>query len=262
MYDDRQGSVIWVTDPSSGAVLAAYKYDGFGAPSQTQGTLVQPYGYTGREYDGESGLYHYRARSYDPKVGKFLQSDPIGFVSGTLSLYTMVDNKTFNLSDPTGLSPTWEFGQIQGRSEANGVAAVTTIGMAAISRIADAFAAVRTGPGNPVPGSGGGAAEGFCGAAQLKSMNGAINQANSEMLGQCQMLPRNIQGHPAARTRMNMINLKKMQRYCALVLARHAINEICFEGGNAGHIKARNDALKGMRNCWSIINYNTKKPVK
>jgi len=35
---------------------------------------LQDYGFTGREFDGESGLYHYRARHYDPGAGRFLQS--------------------------------------------------------------------------------------------------------------------------------------------------------------------------------------------
>ena len=31
MYADRQGSIIWVTDPATGTVTAAYKYDAYGA---------------------------------------------------------------------------------------------------------------------------------------------------------------------------------------------------------------------------------------
>ena len=56
MYADRQGSIIWVTDPATGQATAAYEYDAYGAITETQGTLQQPYGYTGREYDAESGL--------------------------------------------------------------------------------------------------------------------------------------------------------------------------------------------------------------
>ncbi|WP_284176677.1 RHS repeat-associated core domain-containing protein, partial [Frigidibacter sp. SD6-1] len=45
-------------------------------------TAAQDYGFTGREYDAETGLYHYRARVYDPGVGRFLQADPLGFAAG------------------------------------------------------------------------------------------------------------------------------------------------------------------------------------
>lgn len=104
MFADRQGSVMWVTDPATNTVVAAYEYDGYGQITQTQGTLAQPYGYTGREYDAESGLYYYRARAYDPQNGVFLQSDPIGFNGGDSNLYAYVTNNSFNWDDPTGLS--------------------------------------------------------------------------------------------------------------------------------------------------------------
>jgi len=105
VYADRQGSVIFVVDPASASVDAAYEYDSFGALTQVAGALQQPYGYTGREFDVESGLYYYRARTYDPATGMFLQSDPIGFEGGSLGLYTYVSNDPFGWGDPSGLSP-------------------------------------------------------------------------------------------------------------------------------------------------------------
>jgi len=48
---------------------------------------TKPYGFTGRAYDPESGLYYYRARTYDPAVGRFLQSDSLGFAAGDTNLY-------------------------------------------------------------------------------------------------------------------------------------------------------------------------------
>ncbi|MCL4244488.1 MAG: RHS repeat-associated core domain-containing protein, partial [Candidatus Dadabacteria bacterium] len=51
----------------------------FGNIASQTGTAFNPYySYTGREYDAESGLYYYRARYYDPSIGRFLQEDPIG----------------------------------------------------------------------------------------------------------------------------------------------------------------------------------------
>ncbi|MCB2130757.1 MAG: RHS repeat-associated core domain-containing protein [Rhodobacteraceae bacterium] len=104
LYADRQGSVIWVTEPATGQVVAGYEYDGYGQLTQTAGTLSQPYGYTGREYDAESGLYYYRARAYDPAAGVFVQSDPIGFRGGYENVYSYVGQDTFSNSDPTGLT--------------------------------------------------------------------------------------------------------------------------------------------------------------
>jgi RHS repeat-associated protein len=104
MYADRQGSVIYVTRPATGDVAAAYEYDAYGQITQTQGSLHQPYGYTGREYDAESGLYHYRARAYDPRSSVFVQSDPIGFAGKSLNLVGYVRQNPTNFSDPLGLS--------------------------------------------------------------------------------------------------------------------------------------------------------------
>lgn len=75
IYADRQGSVIHVADTVTGTVVASYAYDSYGQLTQTQGTLSQPYAYTGREYDPESGLYHYRARVYDPTFSKLRSLD-------------------------------------------------------------------------------------------------------------------------------------------------------------------------------------------
>ncbi|MEQ6204731.1 collagen-binding domain-containing protein [Sulfitobacter sp. HNIBRBA2951] len=111
MFADRQGSVLWIAEPAGRAVVAAYEYDGFGAITQTQGTLAQPYGYTGREFDAESGLYHYRARAYDPSGGFFLQADPINFEGGQFSLYQYVASNPFGATDPEGLMSTVEMSQ-------------------------------------------------------------------------------------------------------------------------------------------------------
>ncbi len=110
MFADRQGSVIWVTDTTSSSIVAAYQYDGYGVLTQTQGSLSQPFGYTGREFDAESGLYHYRARSYDPRTGSFVQSDPLMFNAGQLGLYVYVANDPFGWGDPSGLSTAVECG--------------------------------------------------------------------------------------------------------------------------------------------------------
>jgi RHS repeat-associated protein len=61
------------------------------------------YGYTGREQDTETGLDYYRARYYDPFVGRFIGEDPIGFSAGDGNLTRYVFNSPVNGTDPTGL---------------------------------------------------------------------------------------------------------------------------------------------------------------
>jgi RHS repeat-associated protein len=62
---------------------------------------VPTYGYTGREPDA-SGLVYYRARYYDPSVGRFTQRDPVGYLDG-LNRYAYVGNNPVNFTDPNGL---------------------------------------------------------------------------------------------------------------------------------------------------------------
>jgi len=103
VFADRQGSILAVVDPVTGTKAAEYTYDSFGQITQVTGTLSQPFAYTAREYDAETGLYYYRARYYDPALGQFVQADPIGFAAGDLNIYTYVENDPYSWSDPSGL---------------------------------------------------------------------------------------------------------------------------------------------------------------
>src|SRR3954452_21148299 len=91
-HADGLGSITSLTD-STGAVVNTYSYSPFGNGSGDSGFLVlgpesagrrignavtKPSQSPGREFDPETGLYYYRARSYDPAVGRFLSEDPAG----------------------------------------------------------------------------------------------------------------------------------------------------------------------------------------
>ncbi len=108
-HQQALGSVTEVTQPT-GAVVEWVTYDAYGAPtlrnqsgaSVPQSALGNPLLLAGREYDAETGLYYYRARTYDPAAGRFLQRDPAGFVAG-LSLYLFLSGNPASREDPLGL---------------------------------------------------------------------------------------------------------------------------------------------------------------
>lgn len=102
MLADNQGSIRQITD-DSGTVLNQIDYDSFGnINSQSNPTAFFRFGYTGREWDSETGQYYYRARYYDPKVGQFISQDPIGFAARDANLYRYVGNSPTNGTDPSG----------------------------------------------------------------------------------------------------------------------------------------------------------------
>ncbi len=107
-HADGLGSIIAITN-SAGQVVQKYEYNSFGEITYQQDVnFKQPYTYTGREYDNESGLYYYRARYYDSKIGRFLQQDPFrGFLRypQTQNRYPYTLNNPVNMTDATGEGP-------------------------------------------------------------------------------------------------------------------------------------------------------------
>jgi len=97
---DGLGSIVKTTN-SIGTVTATRRYDSFG---NLEVGANNGYSYTGREWDAETGLAYYRARYYDPKIGRFISEDPLRFIVGT-NFYPYVENRPTNSRDPLGLAP-------------------------------------------------------------------------------------------------------------------------------------------------------------
>jgi RHS repeat-associated protein len=98
---DGLGSVTSLSN-SAGAIAQTYAFDSFGKQTASSGSLTNPFQYTGRELDSETGLYFLRNRYYDPQTGRFVSEDPGGFVGG-IDMYAYVTNNPANLIDPFGL---------------------------------------------------------------------------------------------------------------------------------------------------------------
>lgn len=79
-----------------------YVYDAFGEVISGD-TAQTRYLYTGRELDTSIGLQYNRARWYDPRVGRWISEDPIGFAGGDANLTRYVGNAATNATDPSGL---------------------------------------------------------------------------------------------------------------------------------------------------------------
>jgi RHS repeat-associated protein len=116
---DAQGSTRTLTD-ASGNVTDTYAYTAFGETLSHNGASVNPYLYTGQQFDAASGLYYLRARYYDPALGRFLSRDVYPYALDNLlelNRYLYGLDNPVNALDPTGRQAFVEYSELNESAE-------------------------------------------------------------------------------------------------------------------------------------------------
>ncbi len=119
IHTDHLGTPQKMTD-SSGVVVWAADYKPFGEVNITTNTITNNLRFPGQYYDVETGLNYNYYRDYNPVIGRYIESDPMGLIGGMNSLFPYVGNNPIRRMDPLGLTEGPDLGSLIENLEAFG----------------------------------------------------------------------------------------------------------------------------------------------
>jgi RHS repeat-associated protein len=143
-HTDASSSVTAITD-ANGQLVERVTYDIYGMPTfwDAAGNKIPKSSighnilFHGREYDAELNLYYFRARYYDPIMGRFLSTDPMGYAD-SMNLYQSFGMNPVNFTDPLGLRTDFNyFGTKKSFSQALNSLVVTAADKRQLGRMAE-----------------------------------------------------------------------------------------------------------------------------
>jgi RHS repeat-associated protein len=107
VHTDHLDTPRRVTRPSDNKLMWTWYSDPFGTdlPNENPasgGTFKYNLRFPGQLYDSHAGLNQNYFRDYDPAIGRYTESDPLGLASG-VNTYAYVNNDPISLTDPFGL---------------------------------------------------------------------------------------------------------------------------------------------------------------
>ena len=126
LHADALGSIV-ATTAADGSVKSETLYDAWGNPVTTTGASANKFAYTGHQADAETGLYYFKARYYDPSIGRFISMDPAQgqdgrpasfhkylYAYGNPTVYIDPDGQVAGTAVGTVTGFFWGFGQMVG----------------------------------------------------------------------------------------------------------------------------------------------------
>jgi RHS repeat-associated protein len=98
---DVQGSIRHLIALDTRAIEESYHFTAFGEELQHRKDTLNPWRFASKRLDPELGLIYFGKRYYDPHLGRWLTTDPAGFIDSA-NLYQYVFNNPFRYQDPRG----------------------------------------------------------------------------------------------------------------------------------------------------------------